>query len=452
MCVRALVACPSIILGMLLVQPAVAQTAQPVIRVEVREVRVPVFVADKKGHTVTGLKAADFTVEEDGVPQVISAFSTSTAQGAEELSGGRTPANASARAGLAARSRQTFVICVDTLHLSPGNAASLRAALKRLFEKEKPSDAQYSVVTLGRQLQVVETSTGDPGAVAAKIASVGFQPDGAGAAALQTELFALKTSMYDFCRRCPACGSQGRSHACDTDIQALKTSLDARAEPWSMRTRLMLDQLKLVVEELAKLPGGRTLILASDGFTLHAEREFYGVAAAFLPGDPRFAAPNSSDLEPNLQAVIRAAANGNVRIQSVDSRGVISSAGGSGSMDAANPSDWSPPSVIRKTPSANRGGTLLNEMDRQAGSIAFDAAGGMEQLAQSTGGVFYHGSNDTFQQLRSSLADGREYYVLGYISKNTVMDGKFRSITVEVRDQKLRIRAKTGYWADEVEQ
>jgi hypothetical protein len=63
--------------------------------------------------------------------------------------------------------------------------------------------------------------------------------------------------------------------------------------------------------------------------------------------------------------------------------------------------------------------------------------------------VYFHDGNDMLKQLRSVLADGREYYVLAYASKNRAQDGKFRSITVEVSDKKLQVRAKSGYWAGE---
>ena len=45
------------------------------------------------------------------------------------------------------------------------------------------------------------------------------------------------------------------------------------------------------------------------------------------------------------------------------------------------------------------------------------------------------------------LADGREYYLLAYTSKNQLQDGKFRRITVELSDRKLHVLAKFGYWA-----
>ena len=45
------------------------------IKVDVRQVLVPVVVTDREGHHVTGLTQADFKVFEDGVEQKITAFS-----------------------------------------------------------------------------------------------------------------------------------------------------------------------------------------------------------------------------------------------------------------------------------------------------------------------------------------------------------------------------------------
>ncbi len=72
----------------------------------------------------------------------------------------------------------------------------------------------------------------------------------------------------------------------------------------------------------------------------------------------------------------------------------------------------------------------------------------MAELAHTTGGVYFHDSNDLLKQFRSVLADGREYYLLAYVPKNRMQDGKFRKVTVEVMDKKLQVRAKSGYWAE----
>ena len=57
------------------------------------------------------------------------------------------------------------------------------------------------------------------------------------------------------------------------------------------------------------------------------------------------------------------------------------------------------------------------------------------------------GREKPLKQFRAALAEGREYYVLAYVSKNGAQDGKFRRISVETTNKTLNIRAKSGYWA-----
>lgn len=420
----------------------------PVIRVEVRQVLVPVIVTDGKGHHVTGLKASEFHILEDGVAQEIAAFSTDTASSASTpvASVGRPAEQPPASAAAPESTGHTFVICLDALHSAFVNSERTREVLTRLFEKEKPTGARYVVLTAGRQLQIVQTATSDPAAVLSRLRSPAVQPalGGGDAATLSSELSDLKNRMYDFCKRCNC----SLPRECDTEAENLKLGLDAQAEHLALLSGQFLAQLKSVVEELAKLPAGRTLILVSDGFSLQPAREFYAVAAAFLPKDGRFKMAGPTDLESVLQTVIKVAVERNVRIYSVNSRGLAQSSVSSvGPMDASAPSDRSAQSVIRRSPSANRGGTLLSDMDREASSVAFQNGSGMEQLAQATGGIYFHDGNDMLKQFRSVLADGREYYLLAYVPRNRVQDGKFRSIAVEVADRKLHVRAKSGYWA-----
>ena len=443
----------AIVSSFLVAACAYAQTSDaPVIRVDVRQVLVPVIVTDSKGHHATGLKASDFQILEDGVPQEIAAFSTDTSASASAEIASVPRASKQLPAVEVGSTGHTFVICIDALHTALVNSSRTREALTRLFEKEKSDGAQYVLLSIGPQLRVLQTATRDPAAVLSSLRKPAVLPamGGGNAAELGSEINELKKRMYDFCRRCPACGSSANYRACDTEIQDLKLGVDAQAERWAMQGSQFLAQLKSVVEELAKLPTGRTLILVSDGFSLQPAREFYAVVAAFLSADPRFKMAGPTDLESQLQVVIKVAGERNVRIYAVDSRGLAEgSFGGSGSMDASAPSDSSPPSVIRHTPPGNRGGTLLSDMDREARSVAFQNGSGMEQLARATGGVYFHDSNDMLKQFRSALADGREYYLLAYVSKNRTQDGKFRNIIVEVSDKKLQVRAKSGYWAAE---
>jgi VWFA-related protein len=424
----------------------------PPIRVDVRQVLVPVIVTDGKGHHVTGLKASDFHILEDGVAQEIAAFSTDTAPSAAAMFASVAPAAgqppvAATPASAPESTKNTIVICIDALHSAFANSVRTREALTQLFEKEKPTGSQYVLLSAGRQLQVLQPATSNPAAILAKLRNPAFQSalGGGDAATLRSELNDLKNRMYEFCKQCN-CNS---STDCSIPAQNLRVSLDAQGEHWALVREQFLTQLKNVVLELAKLPAGRTLVLVSDGFSLQPAREFYAVAAAFLPKDTRFKMPGSTDLESKLQSVIKVAVEGNVRIYSVDSRGLAdSSFAGSGSMDASAPADRSAPSVIRHVPSSNRGGVLLTDMDREASSVEFQNGSGMEQLAQATGGVYFHDSNDMLKQFRSVLADGREYYLLAYVPKDGTQDGKFRKISVDVTGKKLHVRAKSGYWAE----
>lgn len=89
-------------------------------------------------------------------------------------------------------------------------------------------------------------------------------------------------------------------------------------------------------------------------------------------------------------------------------------------------------------------------MGRQTASVARENADILAELAHETGGLFFQNSNDLTKGIRRAFADGHEYYVLAYVSKNRDLDGKYRKITVEVNNNhKLRVIAKAGYWAAE---
>jgi len=425
------------------------------IRVDVQQVLVPVVVTDKKGHHVGGLHASDFRIFEDGVPQEIASFSSDTAAGVDDIgalskpaSVGVTPAQGAAQAG----PRHTFVICIDTLHASPANAARTRTALENLFEKEKTSGAQYVLIGIGRQLQVLQAATTNPLAILLKIRGTAFQSamGGLDASALAAQLQNIRNRMDEFCKRC-ACGTRPSHGNCDSEIDTLKQSVDAEADRWTAPTKGLLEQFKSVVEELAKLPTGRTLILVSDGFNINPKREFYAAVLAYLPNRPQFKLAESRESDPGLRDALKVASERNVTIYTIDSRGGSApSFASTGAMDAGASGGSSGLGDLgpRNANQSVRTGALQNALGQQANPFASEESATMEQLARATGGVYFHDSSDMLKQFRNALADGREYYVLAYRPKNNAQDGKFRSITIETSDKKLSIRAKSGYWAE----
>ncbi len=160
-------------------------SSENTIRVDVRQVLVPVVVTDREGHRVTGLTQADFKVFEDGVEQKITAFSVEqsglpqagisvTAEqppSAPAAFPAASPQPAAARASV----RRTYMICIDTLHASFNHFAAAREALVKLFQQEHAPDSQYVVVALGASAEMVLNVTSDPTAALGVLQSKRFQ-------------------------------------------------------------------------------------------------------------------------------------------------------------------------------------------------------------------------------------------------------------------------------------
>src|ERR1700677_2753907 len=108
------------------------------------------------------------------------------------------------------------------------------------------------------------------------------------------------------------------------------------------------------------------------------------------------------------------AANRNVPIYTIDSRGLYTSE----FFDASNP-----------------GGTtrLLPALMSITDTASSDAGDTLSEIAAATGGTAFHNSNDLLTGMQRAFADGRQYYMLAYVPDNSSADGKFRSISGKLR-------------------
>ena len=71
----------------------------------------------------------------------------------------------------------------------------------------------------------------------------------------------------------------------------------------------------------------------------------------------------------------------------------------------------------------------------------------MSELADATGGTFVHNTNDFEGGLRK-LATPPEYsYLLAFTPQDLKFDGRFHTLKVTVKGQKLNIQARKGYFA-----
>jgi VWFA-related protein len=269
---------------------------------------------------------------------------------------------------------------VDTLNSTLGDIEQSRRALSKFFQQENDSQAQYVLMNLGRQINVIQDSTRNPSSTLSELASKQFQSSilnsEASSIALASEQ--LRRMLQTFPPQ--ACsGPAVRMHGtipdnCSAMKQRVKIFITTSAERTALLTRAFLQELKAIINAMADTPTERTLILISDGLNLVPGREPFGIASYF-PDEPEWRS-NERDTQPELDELLRLAQKQNVIVYALDSRGLYSPASQGGNYDAASSAQGS-----------WQAGQALNEMDRQANTIAWEQGSAMAQLAAVTGGL-----------------------------------------------------------------
>ncbi len=80
-------------------------------------------------------------------------------------------------------------------------------------------------------------------------------------------------------------------------------------------------------------------------------------------------------------------------------------------------------------------------------SLVASRSENLRTLAENTDGLAVVDTNDLDKGIRRVVDDLTSYYLLGYYSTNTKLDGKFRKLTVRVKRPNVDVRARHGYRA-----
>jgi VWFA-related protein len=408
-----------------------AGDSQTVIRVDVRQVLVPVVVLDKSGHSVSDLTQSDFRVLEDGVEQAVTSFRMETA-GEAEVAVESKPAKAKAaplnpgdpKAAPPAPVRHSYLIVIDTLHAEFGNLHAVRESLRKFFAAEPPGDSQYSVIALGQSMSIIQNMTRDPSVALAALddkASVKLLGGGQSSAREMQDY----TQRLDKIRGMVDSPDPGTHRMGVSLMQQLPQEAEQIAGVERVTTGWLLAGLRDLVSQMAAGAGHRTLLLISDGFQLSPGRDAWELLDAYFPG---LAGMRGIDrMQSEFESVVKIAARSNVVINTIDSRGLFAPS----FVDAGNYGSGS---------ASNRVIPAMGRLQTEAGQV-------LAEFAAATGGVAFQNSNDILGGIRKAVAEGRNYYTLGYVSTNAAMDGKFREIVVQVKRRAVVLRAKRGYWA-----
>ncbi len=417
------------------------------IKVDVRQVLVPVVVADRAGHSVTGLKQSDFRVFEEGAEQKITSFSVATSGSPEDSPDASVaPAHhpsSEKRPAESSHVRRTYLVVLDTLHTSFTDFEGTRQALAKLFEREASADSQYVMIALGTSPEIIHNVTTDASAILADLKGKKFQKyflDGQ-MGGLKAQMERYKRDLNETRLACDLASDLPMRAKCEAGQYRGNSEASQIAEMDRVLTSGFLREFRDLIAQLARGRDRRTVILISGGFQITPGKEARELFNAFFPPiahclvPPTVACVSSDRLEANarlqseFEPILRLAARSNITIDTIDSRGLY----GQRTFDASAPSN----SV-----------TVDASVGRVEWNSQADDGNTLIEIADATGGTAFRNSNDLFSGLQRAFADGRDYYMLSYASPNSAADGKFRAITVLVSKPNAVVKAKRGYWAD----
>ena len=167
-------------------------------------------------------------------------------------------------------------------------------------------------------------------------------------------------------------------------------------------TRSNLRELEEVVKYTAQMPGQRTVIFGSPGFLLQDDNQF------------------------QLERIIDQALRLQVVISSLDPRGLAVIAR---QVDA---------SLIYIPGSSGTSSGAMHRMDQNREVVAGDV---LAQVAEGTGGEFFHNNNDLKAGF-GRLAGSPGAYILAFAPKDLKPDGKFHPLKVTLAEKGRRIASR----------
>jgi len=388
-------------------------------KVRVNLVLVRAVVRDSKGKIVSNLKKEDFQVYDNRKLQTISSFSvespeTRTASAVAAGSAAGTSSSADVAGGKAVVLPQRFVSMVfDDVHLSMADAVFVRDSATRFFGALAASDRVSLSTTSG---QLTQEFTDDHDKLARAL--LGISPhsltshsshDCPDVSYYEADLIANKSDQQALdvaTEETLQCAFRGDTRMRATAQSMAQSAANSMAVQGDNETQYAYRHLEDVVRRLASMPGQRVLVLVSPGFI-------------------------TSTLQLEASEMVDRATRANIVINTIDARGLYAP---DVMGDIADPP--------RDTMSTAGSKTSF----RVAAQFAQEEV--LAELANGTGGKFFHNRNDVDEAMREAGAAPAISYLLGFSPQNLKIDGRFHALKVTLTSkEKFELQARHGYFA-----
>jgi VWFA-related protein len=401
---------------MALPQAAPPSTNKTTLHITSRIVYVDVVVRDRAGHIVRGLSQNDFHLMEDGKPQTVAFFADHT----NDFSAvSAAPANDLNFANVGPVSNSVNIVLFDFLNTASQDQVYARKQMIRFLEALPPGH-QTALFVLGARLRMLQNFTGGTDRLVAAAKAMEVKPSDMRTAGEQQQESDFVTEFEK------ATGPSASPYQAPADGLSLQG-----ADETQRAMDITHEALGEIAAAVSGYPGRKNLYWLADRFPLIGgpSLEIHELAddvAAYNTSAPAAGAKMAGLAEPlstqDIAEANQGLANAQIAIYPVLLTGVDASGMGA---EARGVSSTQQLFAYR---------SQLHTM--------------MDNLAYTTGGQAFYGTNDFAGALRNGFEDGSSYYTLAYIPRNGKWNGAFRKIKVSLATQHGdSLNYRHGYYA-----
>ena len=370
---------------------------------------VRVVVRDAQGKPVEGLRKEDFHLFDRGKEQTITQFEVESSAAPASSAVVESPGKALPPPAMPGK---FLALYFDDLNTSDSDMIQARDAADHYLAASLQPKDRVAIFTSGKMLS---DFTADPKQIhdalfklhvsARALTRIRECPDLSDYQAQEIEQFeddqtidAWKMALDEFAHdpRCP------RVPDPVAYIQMLARNIVSQAQ---IQARSDLQKIEELVNYMSHTPGQRTIILVSPGFLSQSEQY-------------------------QLDRIIDRALRSQVVISSLDPKGLA---------------------ILLREADASRfytpSGSMLSmhSVDSARELVATDV---LAEVAQGTGGEFFHNNNDLKAGF-GALAGSPVYYILAFSPADVKPDGRFHAlkVTLAEKEKGVTIQARRGYFA-----
>ncbi|HEX9137378.1 MAG TPA: VWA domain-containing protein, partial [Nitrospirota bacterium] len=444
----------------------VSLSSQNVIKVEVPIVTVDVVVTDKKGKPVKALNKEDFKLYEDGKLQQVSNFEYFSE---DEPTGELASITTDRPIG---GGQQNYILFLfDNMSMDPSSQERSRHAAAKFIDENLRTGDLVAIANYRNSMQIIQNFSDNKARLdrALGVLSSGETVDKS---------------------------DSGSNPPTNTPFDRAQQSLRTLGSQFDARNLMIA--MRGLFNSMRVIKGRKSLIVFSSGLTLSADNHVdliaaidaankanvtvYTIDAKGLsvemptpnPSNQRRISFNSSPAAPSLSSFVNAfqgsprggggAPTGGGRSGGGTPGGAPGGGASGGTPGGGFPGGGNTGGIGRGNTGNTRGnsGTFpgndpfdpnnspfgnRNPLDQRLDQMTLnDLKDVLLSMATETGGFYIRNSNDFNRGLQEIKSEMRNYYSLGYESNNSVHDGKFRAIKVELLKKGMNVKYRKGYF------